>query len=96
MRNIRSILFKIPGMLTCKEFEAFVIDYLVGDLPILSNLKFWIHLKVCKDCRSYLKAYMQTVNLEKSFFENLDDSVPVDMPDELVESILKLKKYKKI
>ena len=91
MKYMRSKISKLPGMLTCREFEDFVIDYLEGDLPILSHLKFWIHLKICNDCRSYLKAYLQTIKLGKSFFEDSDEVVPEDMPDELVESILKLK-----
>ncbi len=92
MRNIRPILFKLPLMLTCKEFEEFVLDYLQGNLPIITKFKFWMHLRICKDCRSYLKAYIQTINLGQTFFKDSDQEVPGDMPEELVETILKLKK----
>ncbi len=95
MRDIRPILFKLPLMLTCKEFEEFVLDYLEGNLPIFTKFKFWIHLKMCKDCRFYLKAYIKTIKLGQTFFEDSDRNVPEDMPEELVETIIKLKNNKK-
>lgn len=83
-----AILNALPGHITCSEFEEFVADYFDGDLPESQHKIFDAHLKVCPDCRAYLKAYRNTIALGRAAFEKPDANVPDDMPDDLVAAIL--------
>ncbi len=91
MRKLRSAVMKLPLMLTCREFEDFVLDYFEGTLPTKQHVIFDIHLMVCHDCRSYLAAYQRSVALSKAVFERLEDPVPGDVPEDLVEAIIAAK-----
>ena len=77
-----------PMMITCAEFETFVMDYLSGDLPPGKKRVFDLHLKICRECREYLAAYKQTVALGKAAFEESADPLPGDVPEDLVTAIL--------
>ncbi len=44
-RSIRSLLFKLPYMLNCREFEEFINDYLDGNLPASVSKKVYLHLR---------------------------------------------------
>lgn len=77
-----------PMMMTCAEFETFILDYLSGRLPSAQKRIFEVHLKVCRECRDYLKAYQRTVALEKAVFPTPTASVPGDVPEDLVKAIL--------
>ena len=78
----------VPMMITCREFEDFVIAYLEGDLQPRQRTVFELHLKVCRDCRDYLAAYRRTVEVSKQAFDAPDDPVPGDVPDDLVKAIM--------
>jgi len=45
-RRMQGVLFKMTMMITCREFEAFIIDYLDGDLLPEQSRKFELHLKI--------------------------------------------------
>jgi len=79
-------------MLTCAEFEAFVLDYLEGSLPATQRAIFKMHLFVCKDCQRYLAAYVRSVAMGKAVFKDPSMAVPEDVPEDLVQAILAAKK----
>ncbi|MCG8404340.1 MAG: zf-HC2 domain-containing protein, partial [Phycisphaerales bacterium] len=56
-RRIHSVMFKLPLMISCREFEAFIVDYLDDQLPARQRKIFEFHLKICRECRDYLAAY---------------------------------------
>ncbi len=41
------------GMITCREFEDFVLDYLENELPALQRSRFERHIRLCRECRQY-------------------------------------------
>ena len=82
---------KLPLMLTCREFEDFVLDYFEETLPTKQRLIFEMHLVVCRDCRSYLAAYRRSMALGKAIFERQESPVPGDVPEDLVKAILAAK-----
>lgn len=88
MRKLRSVVTKLPLMLSCREFEEFTSDYFEGTLPKRQRAIFNMHLIVCPDCRSYLAAYRRTVALAKAVFRRPDRAVPEDPPEDLVKAIL--------
>jgi predicted anti-sigma-YlaC factor YlaD len=92
MGKLKSTMAKLPMMLTCAEFEAFVLDYLDGTLAKRQRLIFRMHLKVCRDCRSYLAAYERSVALGKAVFQDPESPVPGEVPEDLVKAIMAAKR----
>jgi len=78
----------LPGMLTCRELEAFLDDYLEGLLSPRQRRRFEWHLKLCRDCRRYLEGYRRAVALCKGVFAKPDAPVPDDVPEDLVRAVL--------
>ena len=83
-----AMLKAMPGHITCDEFEDFIAEYFEGELPTKQRQTFDLHLKVCSECRAYLKAYRNTIALGRTAFAHGDASVPEDMPKDLVTAIL--------
>jgi len=78
----------LPMMITCREFEDFVLSYLDGDLPDRKRRVFELHIKFCRECRDYLAAYRRTMAISKRAFEEPDGAVPDDVPEDLIKAIL--------
>ncbi len=88
-RRLMSLMqHRMFGMLTCREFEAFVLDYSEGQLARGQRLSFELHLRMCPQCREYLQLYLRTVEASRSAFPDPDAPVPEDVPEELVKAIL--------
>ncbi len=51
------MLRRMPLMITCTEFEGFILAYLEGELPSRQRRVFEFHLKICRECRDYLAAH---------------------------------------
>ena len=79
-------------MMTCQEFEDFVLAYLDGELPERQTFVFELHLKMCPECREYLAAYERTVEVTKRAFEEPAQPLPEEVPQDLVKAILAAKK----
>ena len=76
------------NVVTCREFADFIMDYLAGELPPESRAEFNNHLSVCPNCQKYLASYEETVKLGKRAFDDEDSTLPEDVPEELINSIL--------
>lgn len=87
-RSIRSAMVKLPLMLTCRELEEFIGDYVDGKLPAITNIKFIMHLLLCQDCKSYIRAYKRSIEMSKKLCDKLDSEVPEDVPEELIKFVL--------
>ena len=79
----------MPDMITCVEFEGFILSYLEGTLPEVQRRRFEWHIRFCRECRKYLVAYRRTVELEKAVFADPGAQVPGDVPEDLVQAVLK-------
>jgi anti-sigma factor RsiW len=89
MRKAKAFMFRsLPMMISCREFEEFLIDYFEGSLPKRQRFVFEMHLKLCRECREYLVAFKRTIDISKRVFADLDEQVPDDVPDDLVRAIL--------
>lgn len=84
----------IPGMITCSEFEQFIDDYLDNELTPKQATIFERHLKLCRECREYLKAYQRSIVLGKAVFaENSDDlPIPQEVPTDLLQAMLEARR----
>lgn len=78
----------MPGMMTCAQFDAFICDYLDGKLPLPQALAFRLHMGLCADCRSYLAAYRNTIELQRQLLRVPEAPVPDDVPEDLVRAVL--------
>jgi anti-sigma factor RsiW len=73
-------------LMTCRELIDFIADYLAGELEESEGNEFERHLILCSSCRAYLASYRQTLDLLA------DDSVIEDVPEELVQAILRVRR----
>ncbi len=78
----------------CREFVAFLMQYVSEELPQSQLARFEEHLAICPSCVAYMDSYVETVKLGKAAFSDLDEPVPEDVPEELVRAILSAKKEK--
>lgn len=85
------MLTHMPGMLTCRQFEEFILGYLDGELSRKQVAMFEMHLLVCRECREYLASYQRTIEINKAVLGLPDDPVPDDVPADLIAAILKSK-----
>lgn len=87
--KLKYLLFKdLPGMLTCAEADAFISDYVDGQLPAAQRRIFERHMRLCRHCRAYLKAYRRTVTLARLSAVEQRAPAATRMPEELVHAIL--------
>lgn len=85
-------MMNMPMMLTCREFEDFLLDYSEKKLPMVASLAFKMHMMMCSKCRRYVKSYLKTIELSKKSLCNKSDELPQDIPEELVNTIMELRK----
>ena len=84
----RMMLKYMPLMITCREFEDFMLAYLDGELPLRQRSIFEFHLKICRECRDYLAAYDRARQVGKAVFTTPSAPVPEDVPEDLVKAVL--------
>jgi anti-sigma factor RsiW len=77
---------------TCRDFTAFIADFLDGELPAAERQQFERHLGRCVNCARYLEGYRTATALGKRAFEDGDAPVPPEVPDELVDAILRVRR----
>jgi predicted anti-sigma-YlaC factor YlaD len=65
----------------CDKVRDFMYDYLEGELPMLTSIRFHLHLNGCSACREYLFLYRKAANAEQFRKEN-------PPPEELLSSTL--------
>jgi anti-sigma factor RsiW len=80
--------------MTCREVTEFLMEYLSDTLPSAQRAVFDEHLRECPECVAYLESYKATLKLEKGAVSHPDEPVPNDLPEELVQIILKARRKK--
>ena len=89
MRRLKGMMLKrMHGMITCREFEEFVLQYLDGELPPKQVKIFEWHLRICRECREYLAAYKRAKEVGKAALGSDGDSIPDDVPEDLIRAVL--------
>ena len=93
MRKLKGTMLKrVHGMITCREFEDFVLRYLDGELSPQQAKVFEWHMRICRECREYLAAYKRTIEIGKATLGAPDSSVPDEVPEDLVRAVLDARK----
>lgn len=78
--------------MTCREFTDFIAGFIDGELPASERQPFERHLARCANCARYLESYRSAIALGKRAFEDGDAPVPAEVPDELVQAILRVRR----
>lgn len=91
-RRLHGLIFKLPLMITCNEFESFILAYLEDDLAPRQKSVFELHLKMCRECRDYLAAYRLSLDLAKGALGKDRDHLEDDIPEDLVKAVLAARK----
>jgi len=80
----------VPGMLTCEQVDRFLYDFHEDTLTYSERVKFKLHLSMCKECKTYVRDYKNTIRLSK---EGIPTAEPLTkVPEELVQAIIKSRK----
>jgi anti-sigma factor RsiW len=74
--------------MTCGELNEFLADYRSGTLPPEVRRRFEEHLLGCPACVAYVRSYDATVRLVQATGHGVDQLLPPDAPEELVDAIL--------
>lgn len=91
MRFVKGKMMRhLPQMITCMEFEDFIVDYLENRLEPSRRRRFEWHRSMCRECREYLEAYQRTRALGRKSMLGAEPDLP-DVPEDLVTAILAAK-----
>jgi anti-sigma factor RsiW len=74
--------------MTCREFVEFLWRYTANELSPEERATFDAHIAACRHCEKYLRSYRETIRVEKKALLESDDSVPAEVPEDLIEAIL--------
>lgn len=92
MRWLKGPMMKrVHGMITCREFEDFVLNYLDGALTPRQTRVFKMHMYLCRECREYLNAYQRSIELSQILRKEPNKSLAEDVPEDLIKAILAAK-----
>lgn len=78
--------------MTCREFFEFLMAYLDDELPAEQRAFFESHLAACPPCVAYLDTYQEAVQLGRQACCGEGDPPPADVPEELVQAILSVRR----
>ena len=87
-RRLQGFMFRMPLMITCREFEDFIIAYFEGGLTNHQRRLFEIHLRFCRECREYLAAYKASMEAAKQGLADDATALPEDVPEDLVAAVI--------
>ncbi len=88
MRAIKAVMMRLPGMITCRQFEDFIVGYLEGTLPDRQRKLFEFHLKTCRECNEYLAAYKASLNAAKQGMTACESVDLPEVPEDLVAAVI--------
>jgi len=88
-RRLHAAMFKLPLMISCEQFEDFILAYLDDELPVKQKFMFDLHLKACRECRDYLDAYRTSIELAKQALAEESFVLPDEVPEDFIKAVLK-------
>jgi len=81
-------MFKLPMMITCVEFEDFILAYLDDELSKGQKRVFEFHLAICTECRDYLAAYRAAMTVTRDALDAETAETLANVPEDLVSAVL--------
>lgn len=74
-------------MITCRDVDHFLDEYLEGTLDPQRKAIFELHLKLCPPCVTYLSGYRKSTQLARAACEHGGGEAD-ELPDELLQAVL--------
>ena len=79
---------RVPGLITCAEFETMVDAYVDGELGPVSRVIVDLHLATCPLCSRYLKAYVKAREYAVDTLTAEESAALDEIPEDLITAIL--------
>lgn len=79
---------RLPGLLTCAQFEALVDAYIDGELGPVARATLDFHMRTCPVCLRYLTAYRKVRDLAAETLTQPETEALESVPEDLVTAIL--------
>jgi len=84
-------------MVTCRQANEFLDDYLAGELPRKQRLIFEWHIRLCSGCKDYLDQYRRSIDLCRDNFygpepEAREEESQQQVPEQILKGILAAKR----
>ena len=83
-----ALLQYVPGQISCRDFESFLIDYHERTLSLRQRRIFELHMRICPLCWVYVHSYLRAVSMGKRVFDDPDDAIADDVPEDLISAIV--------
>lgn len=77
-----------PGLITCRQFDAFLADYVDGNLTDHQLRVFEGHMVLCPMCRTHFQTYLATFEMSRQAFGPSSDFVPKSVPEDLTLAVV--------
>jgi hypothetical protein len=88
-RRLKAVMMRrVPGMITCAEFERFVVDHYEGELGERQRRLFERHMAMCPPCRVSWESYRKAVALGQRLFADEEKDAPPPVDEDLVAAVL--------
>jgi len=88
-RRFKAVMMRrMPGMITCAEFESFVVDHYEGQLSARQRRLFERHMEMCPPCRVSWGSYVKAVALGQRLFADDEREAPAPVDQRLVDAVL--------
>lgn len=84
---VKRVMSKMPLMIDCRDFEAFIIAYFEDELTPKQLFIFNTHLRVCRECREFLRAYKATMDLASGAHGLPIADLP-EVPEDLIAAVI--------
>lgn len=97
MSRTKALMMRyMPMMVTCKEANQFLDDYLADELPRKQRLIFEWHLRMCRGCKEYLERYRRSIDLcRENFYDSGEQAEDQEIPEKILKGIVAAKKASK-
>lgn len=83
---------RLPGLLTCAEFQEMLDAYIDGDLSVGARAMVDFHTKTCPICDRYLAAYRKVRDLAAETLTEDETAALEEVPEDLVTAVLAARK----
>lgn len=93
MSQTKAILMRyMPMMVTCREADQFIDDYLSDELPRKQRLVFEWHVRLCTGCKNYLDRYRRSIGMCRENFYDTDEDNEEEIPEQIIKGIIAAKR----
>ncbi len=79
---------KLPGLMTCAEFEETLDAYIDGELGPVGRTLVDLHIAMCPLCKRYVMAYGRARDLAVDAVSEADAKMLGDVPEDLISAIM--------